>query len=530
MYKINSKQEKPDIGYLVATVEQLMQRGIRVTNCEKLRDTCINMRDTIKNDIIERYGIDNPNSPKQVTYALEQLSKKISMNSKNDIVNICYDKDNDKWTSNGDALEKLADLGYELAQDMLDYRHVKKYAESLESILKAADDNKLIHPIVTLSKTNRINYRDPALMNIPKELLWDIIAPYNSDSTLYSIDIKNQEPGILINMLNAEELKPALESPDGLYENLFKQCFKPFTIAYILNDTLSENRMYSIDEIKQIGTMPPAYYKPIQPITENVYYNDKRVLEIGVVCSNTTKGLEPQLPDTIDISTEDGNIYQIPVIWKDVDKHIKKSYDYELQGELQGLEVRVSKAERKEFKTAWLAISYGQSAFGTKMACKIIDGKYAFNYITKVKELKTYRDMIEKVAKQGTATIGTYFGTKLYVGEYYDWKELKRKLLDLPIQGTGADILSLLVKHFHDEVKTRQLENDITLYYTRHDEVIVEVKNSLIDKIGEEQVETILRDIFEHQVDNWTPFHLEVNRIKSVNTAELSLNYEDDND
>lgn len=512
MYHICKETDKPDVGYMEAKIDSLMRRGIRLNDCAKLRDLYVELRETLKNDIREKYNILNPNSSVQITNFIQSLSSEIELESRNDIINICYDSETDKWTSNADALGKLADLGYEFARDLLDYRHVKKYAESIESIMSAADENGLIHPRVSLGKTNRINYSDPGILTIPKKLLWHLISPYTHGNILYSVDIKNQEPNILINLTGAKELIPALESEEGLYETLFKQCFIPSVTANVLIDTLPENRTYSVEELRQIGTISPALYSSVKPAINSIYYNNKRVVAVETVCVGSEKGVKPSLPDTVAIEVADGEVYEIGVTWESVDKKYKRGNDYTISGTLHGLDIRISKAERKEFKTAWLAISYGASMFGVKQACKIIDGKQVYNYITKINELKEYRARIDAMAKKGNSIICTAFGTPLNAGIYDDYKRLKRVLLDLPIQGTGADILSLLIKHFYEYCDSKNISDKLSLYYTRHDELIIEADKDWVNEVGTEFVEALLKDMLEHQINAWTPFKVEVSQ------------------
>ena len=525
MYHISTSKDKPDVGYMEAKVDQLMRRGIRLSNCNKIRDYYVNLRDNLKNDFTTKYGIQNPNSSTQLTNYLENLSNQVNLDARNDIINICFDDIKNKWTSNAEAMEKLADLGYEFARDLLDYRHAKKYAESIESIMSAADDNWLIHPEVSLGKTNRINYSKPGLMTIPKKLLWHLIAPYNAGNKLYSVDIKNQEPSILINMTGANELKYALESDEGLYETIFRQCFETTATAHVLVDTFAEDRVYSIPEIKAIGTISPAYYTPVKPMIKNLFYNDVRVVGIETVCIGSSKGVYPKLPETVDIELEDGSIVPVKVEWESAEKKYKKDNDYDLKGKLSGLRIEISKAERNEFKRSYLALSYGASAFGIKEMCKTIDGGQVYRYITGISAIKNYRSIIDKFAKQGVNTINTIFGNKLYAGNEYDPKRLKRILLDLPIQGTGADILCLLIKRFYDYTEENGLADKFSLYYTRHDELIIEVDNNFVETNGDSKVKEILKDMLEHQVDDWTPFKIE---IEQTEAAQLDINFEEE--
>lgn len=526
MYHINRKVDKPDVGHMEFIVNKLMERGIKLADCTKLRNYYANLREELRAEFQTKYGVSNPNSAQQITWYLENLSRSINLSSKNDIINICYNDETGKWTSNADAMEKLADLGYEFAQDLLDYRHAKKYAESIESVMDAADENGLVHPTVTLGKTHRINYSKPGIMTIPKKLLWHMIEPFKQGNILYSVDIKNQEPNILINMTNAEELKFALESEDGLYETMFKRCFQPTATANILVDTLPENRVYTIPEIKKLGTISPAMYSAVRPATNNLYVNGKKIIGIETICAGSEKGVMIELPDTVDVELEDGSFAKLPVEWESAEKKCKRSNDYSLIGKLSGADVEISKAERKEFKQSWLALSYGASVFGIKQMCKTIDGTRVYNYITSIEAIKEYRKQIEKYAKQGNTGICTIFGTPMSAGvDTDDWKKLRRVLLDLPIQGSGADILSLLIKHFFEYTEEHGLADKMILYYTRHDELIIEVDGEWVNEVGDEHVCEVLKDMLEHQIDDWTPFKVEISQ---THADKLGLDFEED--
>ena len=74
------------------------------------------------------------------------------------------------------------------------------------------------------------------------------------------------------------------------------------------------------------------------------------------------------------------------------------------------------------------------------------------------------------------------------------------------MQGTGSDILSLLVKHF----ETEGIAEGLSLYYTRHDELILEAGKEYMSGLSLEELEGRMREIFQHQVDDWEPFQIEV--------------------
>lgn len=507
MYHINSREEKPNIGYMLQRVTDLMQRGIKVANLDDLYSKFESERDNIAKEITAKYGIKNPNSSQQLTKYLE------SMDNAEVYETCCIDG---KWTSNKDALGNLALLGYEFASDILDYRKAKKYAESIKSIMDAKASDGKIHPLVSLSKTNRINYSSPALMNIPKPLLWHIITPTKQGNVLISADIKNQEPSILINILNADSLKPALTADSGLYEYIFSKPFKATAPLHIFVTNDFKPGRISNSELSEIPNMPPVYYTPSLPAVTTTYYNNEQVKFIDstsiVVKPGTT--VIPELPDTVLIQTMGGSQYHVPVIWENVDKKLlNKPNIIDITGDVQGLEIRCEGIERKEFKVAWNAMTYGASSFGVKQMCKHINGDIVYDYFSKIPEFKKYRSLCKKAADNGQQNIKTYFGTMLTAGESNP-NRLRRILMDLPIQGTAADILSLLIMHVDRETKLRGIEEGLKIYYTRHDEIIFEASKDLVEKLGEDGVMAEIRDLVEHQVDDWTPFKVEISKVE----------------
>ncbi len=505
MYNINSKEDKPDIGYMVNRVKESMNVGIKLGDVGSLYSRFLGVQNEIGNKIIEEYGIQNPNSGVQV---IEFLKRQKNV----DIYEVCCV--GDKWTSNKDALLQLRNMGYDFADNILDYRKMKKYAESIKSMLDAVDKDGLVRPNLTLGKTNRINYVNPALMNIPKKLLWHIITPRNEGNVLFSIDIKNQEPSILINLLNIEQLKDALISEDGLYESLFKKPFVQRTRLNIFNTVDKKMRRVSAKEMAANSNIPPIYYVPIRPTVDSVYYNGERIKLIEVCNVVSRIGKEPLLPDKVSIETVENNIYNVDVEWDKLSKRqLNKSGVIEIDGTLKGIDIVCEGTFRDEFKQAWNALTYGASSMGLRKICKGIDGGLIYKYFSGIKEFREYKKQCKKLAGKGIQEINTIFGTKLYAGEK-NTNRLQRILMDLPIQGTGSDILALLIKHFDNEVEHRGLVGKLELYYTRHDEFIVEVNKEWLDTVGENKVEDILRDILEHKIDDWIPFKIEVSKIE----------------
>lgn len=518
LYHINSKVDKPDIKYMQNRAVELMKRGVNLVDLREYYEKFSSAQNEIREIIQREYGIENPNSGQQVIGFLKSLNDL-------EVYEVCCI--DDKWTSNKDALYSLSLLGYDFAEDLLNYRKMKKYAETVKSLMNnISKEDGMIHPKVSLGKTNRINYSDPALMNIPKELTWCLIAPRKEGNILYSVDIKNQEPMILIHVLGIDELKDALKSDEGLYEELFKKPFKQYTKLHVYVTKDEEKRIVPAKEMVKSEVIPPVYYTPIKAVVDCIYYNGEKV-ELIEVCNSVTRlGEYPLLPDKVAIETKKGNVYKVPVRWEKIsDKDLRQTGIIEVKGEVLDLEVRCEGIFRKEFKQAWNAMTYGASRQGVKRICKHINGDIVYDYFTKIPQFKEYRRRCDQLAKKGIQTINTFFGTRLYANES-DYNRLKRVLMDLPIQGTGSDILSLLYKRLDTEVERRGLVGKLELYFSRHDEMILEVDRGWFEDVGQEAVEAEIRDILEHQIDDWLPFKIEVNKIE---ISEFNLdNFEEE--
>lgn len=518
MYHINTETDKPNAERLKKNVEEMARRGIKVGDISLLMNRAEELVNDIKQTIREQYGIENPNSVKQIAEYLSELSDSTETGEKDYVLECCYN--NGKWVTNEAALSELYSYGFEIGNDIITYRKAKKNYDTVCELFKYSDANGFIHPEVSLTKTNRISYKKPALMNIGKNILNYVIVP-PEEGKIYSVDIKNQEPGILINMLDDETLTEALRSTEGLYNNLFKKVYRPTVKMNFLFDTFFENRIYKLSELKNMRFISPKSYMPEKAKCKSWFLDGKRIVAVETICQGTEKGKEAEreFPDKVIIETEDGEVYDTKVVWENIPN--KASKDYSVTGYLPEVEINLQPNERKQFKTAFLAINYGASNLGIENICTSIDGNLMYSTVTKYDRMKKYRDMVSKCAKMGVTTLKTAFGTDVSTDKTGDQKELKRSLLSLPIQGTGADILDLLVERYKTEAKKKFGEKTNYVYYTRHDELRIFFGKEIIEQYKKEELEDWLKDTLEHQLDDWVPFQVEVEEIKNGDTMEL---------
>ena len=401
MYHIKSDIDKPDFMFLLEELEGIVKgKGLRLSNkIFEIKDKLSKDVSSFNALIVSQYNINNPNSSAQIL-------KYMGENLDYDLLEICRDEKTGKLSSSKENLAELSKLGCAFATDILNYRKYKKQLEYVEGLLGNCDRFGRIFPNIDLGATNRVNYTDPPLMNIPKEILWDVLTPRVDGNYLVSVDIKNQEPTVLINWKNIECLKDKLTSERGLYFEIFVEIFD------------------------------------------------------------------------------------------------KEPNDFEL----------------KELKTAWLALNYGATKIGIKNICSLIDGEAVYDYFNSIKEIKRYTGEAYGLSKAKCRVAYTYFGTKLNLSAK-DVNSLKRQHLDFPIQGTCSDILSMLVKRFRWYINTYNLKDVLSIYYTRHDELIIEVDKTFYEKRNaskdeKDRINCLLGDILNHKVDDWVEFKTKITLVK----------------
>ena len=402
--------EEPDLIDLQVTVEKCCADGIKIADTTELVNKVRTEYEKYLKELRVVYGINNPNSSQQVLAVFKSLAER----EVPEIYDVCYNPTTDKWSSSKENLETLKQMDVPIAKTLSRYRTLNNILSSISTLNSFKDKNGLVHPVVTYGKTGRINYSEPALMNINKKILWNVIAPRNNDSTLYSIDIKQQEPWILVNMLSIESLRSALDPKRGLYESIFKLWF-------------------------------------------------------GRDCD--------------------------------------------------------SKAERDEFKMAWNALTYGGTKHGLVERCKYIDVDIMYNNFTTIPELKEYKKACTSKGFSGRRTCNTIFGTELTC-DAKKGMPLARQHMDYPIQGSGVGILACLNTNLYDSAKAYGYEEFVHPYYFRHDECIVQIDNALIDTIGDNKVIEFLKDTFEHQIDDWVPFNVEISKIEP--NEELNFDFDEE--
>lgn len=395
MIILNKNDEVPR-EYLLNMLRERSKKGIRVVApVEQKKEANKRAQDAL-HVIQTEYGIDNPNSNKQLAeYAL----------ASNDMALInCVMDEKGKISFCADNVAKLLEIDHPFGSVLQRYKEATGLIKNIGMVTDWIDPKGFIHPIVSLQNTNRISYKEPPLMNINKKLLWKMIKPESDEYELWSVDVKNQEPWIFAHLVNDDKLKAIVQEAYMRKESFYKIVFE--------------------------------------------------------------------------------HVYGHPV---------ENDYEY------------------TEFKTGWNMLTYGGTKKGLVERCKVIDGAKLYQFVSKLPAYKEYTGMVRKLANNGINTRTTYFGSTV-VSDAYGTSALARSLADIAIQGTGADILALLVKHINTNInETPELRTKVNIYYTRHDEIIFQVKRDVSDT--DESITAMLHELTDHMIDVWVPFMTDIEKI-----------------
>jgi DNA polymerase-1 len=144
------------------------------------------------------------------------------------------------------------------------------------------------------------------------------------------------------------------------------------------------------------------------------------------------------------------------------------------------------------------------SSYGLAQGMKV-DRDYAAefigNYFDTFKGVKKYLDKTKEMAKK-LGYVETIFGRRRYIPEInsnvYDIAAAaERMAINMPVQGTAADIIKLAMIKIQKEILDRNKE--IKLLLQVHDELVFEVKKELVEKFVP-KIKKIMEEIYKLSV------------------------------
>ena len=163
---------------------------------------------------------------------------------------------------------------------------------------------------------------------------------------------------------------------------------------------------------------------------------------------------------------------------------------------------QVDKGMRIKAKTINFGILYGMGVNALK-ANLGVDRKEAQEFYNKYFEtfagLTAYLDKI-KLETEKKGYTETMFGRRRYFAGFksplpYVRAQAERMAINAPMQGTQADLIKIAMKKIDDHIKSEGEEDDVRLILQVHDELVYEVRSSLVEKTSKEfkkLMETVL--------------------------------------
>lgn len=165
---------------------------------------------------------------------------------------------------------------------------------------------------------------------------------------------------------------------------------------------------------------------------------------------------------------------------------------------------------RSRAKAVNFGIVYGVSDYGLSQNLNITRKEaknYIDNYLNEFSGVKKYMEDIVETAKENEF-VSTKFGRKRYLPELKSKNNNvrgfgERIALNMPIQGTAADIIKIAMINVYNKLKKNNLKSKLILQI--HDELIIEAPNSEVEIIKD-----ILKTEMENAVDLTVPLTVDL--------------------
>jgi DNA polymerase-1 len=175
---------------------------------------------------------------------------------------------------------------------------------------------------------------------------------------------------------------------------------------------------------------------------------------------------------------------------------------------------------RRMAKTVNFGIIYGLSPFGLASRLHITNEEartYIDSYFARYPLVKSYLEgIIEEAREQGYVT--TLMQRRRYLPEMNNRNRMvreaaERTAINMPFQGSAADLIKLAMVHLHQQIKTEHLPCHMLLQI--HDELLFEIPEAAVDEMIPRIVETMEQvwtlevplTVEVGQGDNWAEAH-----------------------
>jgi DNA polymerase-1 len=170
----------------------------------------------------------------------------------------------------------------------------------------------------------------------------------------------------------------------------------------------------------------------------------------------------------------------------------------------------VTKDQRRLAKTVVYAVLYGQSAFGLSQVTGMTNAESA-EFIQRYHEtFPNIKGYVDKTLHQAhnQRYVNTLYGRKRFFPEMHalsrtERQALEREAINMPIQGTNADLIKFAMLRLHYAFKKQHMKTRMILQV--HDELIFEVP---VEEL--ERARPLIRDLMEGVAELLVPIRVEM--------------------
>jgi DNA polymerase-1 len=143
-------------------------------------------------------------------------------------------------------------------------------------------------------------------------------------------------------------------------------------------------------------------------------------------------------------------------------------------------DAEVTTKMRRAAKTINFGVIYGMSGYGLQQATDLTREEAELFISTYFKRYPGVKNYIENTKRQAAALgyVQTMLGRRRYIPEINSTNRqtreaAERMAINMPVQGTSADIIKIAMVNLHREMAKRSLKSIMTLQV--HDELVFEV-------------------------------------------------------
>ncbi|WP_342253129.1 DNA polymerase I [Spiroplasma endosymbiont of Zeiraphera isertana] len=443
--------------YLLYANEKILPENIAVM-------LNVNVKDNLSADDFYGKGIKKniPNDEKEIAIFLE---KKLNFLTDSHLILIKKLKDTNNWNLYQEIELPAAFVLVNMECNGVNIDQKKLKLLTDKTLLKIQDLE------LQIKKESNSNLNPNSPKQISEYLFKELKLPnYKKGSTVFEvlISLKNQHPIIDI-LLEYRKLQK-------LYSTYLLGLQK-----YIFDD----GKIHSIYNQVQTST---GRLSSLDPNMQNISIRDKEQREVRKI-------FIPSKPHTKILSCDYSQIELRILAHISEDENLIKAFQqkHDIHRETASKILNIPLAEvtneqRQNAKAINFGIVYGISSFGLsqQIGIKVEDAKIFINkYFSVFPKIKSYiNNIIDFCEKNGY--VQTIFNRRREVMEITNKNKViqnfgKRIAMNMPIQGSAADILKLAMNKIYEEIKKQNI--DAILIAQIHDELIFEVEDNKVNDV-----------------------------------------------